>query len=592
MDYGSELQIWNSMSVNIVSVKHGLIFGQSVSEIFENSAFVYAAGKRAEIRVDGVPYSVKSNCLLHVGPNKQIIIEAEELEYFFVTYQAELPPNAGREMTAQLLQKKPFEQFYILRTAKPAFFSEQLTIMADVWAAKEQFAPIRLKACFYSVIHELFSELSAGTARPAEIDTFEYARHYLQQNYAHVCSIQTLSDSIGITRSALHEQFKSKLGIGPQQFLIQLRLDAACRELISGNLTIDEIAASCGLRDKAYFSRIFKQKYGVPPGTFRRENGAGSASDAALYSKRISACKKEQNNEDFTLIENMGRIHRYYGIPRRIVCLDYSAAEICAALGAADSLVGIASAEGSLADCAEAYRPVIAKAPFLPGRSAELDVPSFETVLSRKPDIVIGTGYSFDQYNGVAGAEEFEQNGIHIYALKATYTLGSSFESVYEDIKNLGKILGRDQQAALLVQQMRDREKELDLLTAQYDEPVRVFSFDAVAAGKAITCGQSLENHIITRAGGINIFGDRERQFVSVDWAEVAKADPQAIVVHYFHTQSDGQQKAALLKYIPELEHTAAVRNNRMFIVGVKKVFPGMDCVDTAYSLCKWLHSH
>lgn len=565
MDYSNELLIWDSAAVRIVGVKHGLLLRQAVSEVFQHSALVYVTGKSARLYVDDMPYSVKSNCLLHIGANKRIAIDeiAEELEYFFVTYQAELLPDAGRKIVSLFLKEDPFRQFYALRVSLPAFLTEQFTAMSDAWNARGPLSRLKLKTCFYAVVHELYSELLSGIPGRMEIDSFEYARHYLGENYDHACSVQMLAESLGVSRAALHEQFKSNIGIGPRQYLMQLRLDAACKELMFSSMTIDEIAASCGLRDKTYFSRVFKQRYGISPGVFRK------------------------NTEKKAPV---GRIYPYYGIPRRIVCLDYAAAEMCAALGAAERLVGIAAAENALWDCAEEYRQALAKAPFLPGRSAQLDVPDLETVLSCRPDIVIGTGYSFNQYGGVARAEAFEQRGIRIYALKATCALGCGFESVYEDIRNLGEIFGIKQRAELLVQQMHAKEKELDLLAARYHEPVRVFSFDALVADKAITCGLSLENHIIKRAGGINIFGDRKRQFDSVDWTAVAKADPQAIIVHCFHTWADGLQKAAFLKRVREIEHTEAMRNHRLYIVGIKKVFPGLDNVDTAYELCKWLH--
>ena len=77
-------------------------------------------------------------------------------------------------------------------------------------------------------------------------------------------------------------------------------------------------------------------------------------------------------------------------------------------------------------------------------------------------------------------------------------------------------------------------------------------------------------------------FGDQEGQFVTVDWCEVDAADPQVILGHCFHTQHDGFQKIAFLKQIPKITNTEAMRNDRIHFVGIKKVFPALDYIETA----------
>ena len=174
--------------------------------------------------------------------------------------------------------------------------------------------------------------------------------------------------------------------------------------------------------------------------------------------------------------------------------------------------------------------------------------------------------------------------------MKATYTLGCSFDSVYGDIQNLGHIFRKEALALKLIEEMKSEETALSEVIAQYESPVRVFSFDTSISGKAITCGQSLENHVISSAGGINVFGDREGQFITVDWQEVSMANPQIILVHCFYSQQDGLQKVALLKQIPEIAETEAMKNDRICLIGVKKVFPGIDNVKTAQFLSEVFH--
>ena len=137
----------------------------------------------------------------------------------------------------------------------------------------------------------------------------------------------------------------------------------------------------------------------------------------------------------------------------------------------------------------------------------------------------------------------FERDGMHIYAMRATYKLNGTFEDTYEDIFALGKILDCETRAAALVETMRVREAALNGMRAVMKEPPRVFVFDSQIVQRAFTCGQSLENGMIQAAGGRNIFADRTRMFVPVAWEDVARADPEVIIVHRFNSNEDANRK-------------------------------------------------
>ncbi len=67
--------------------------------------------------------------------------------------------------------------------------------------------------------------------------------------------------------------FKSVLGVGPQAFRIQSRIDRAKGLLTESSLTITQIAQTLRYENIYFFSRQFKAKTGLTPSDYRRRAG-------------------------------------------------------------------------------------------------------------------------------------------------------------------------------------------------------------------------------------------------------------------------------------------------------------------------------
>ena len=82
------------------------------------------------------------------------------------------------------------------------------------------------------------------------------------------------------------------MGISPQQYLTNLRLEAAHRALRESENSIQEIAAACGLRDKDHFYALFKQRFGMTPGEYRKSHQVRKKRrkhPRALQNRRVAA---------------------------------------------------------------------------------------------------------------------------------------------------------------------------------------------------------------------------------------------------------------------------------------------------------------
>ena len=81
--------------------------------------------------------------------------------------------------------------------------------------------------------------------------------------------IQKLTELMGMSRTKIFYKIKKLCGSSPNEYIQNLRLDYAARLLKEGELSVAEISYMAGFQSAAYFSRRFKQKFGMSPSRFQ-----------------------------------------------------------------------------------------------------------------------------------------------------------------------------------------------------------------------------------------------------------------------------------------------------------------------------------
>ena len=88
---------------------------------------------------------------------------------------------------------------------------------------------------------------------------------YMEHIYSEELTVERLAAYLNVSRSHLYRVFKSTLGISPQQAILDFRLEKAARLVEKGNISLTEIALSCGFCDLSHFSKAYKKKYNHRP---------------------------------------------------------------------------------------------------------------------------------------------------------------------------------------------------------------------------------------------------------------------------------------------------------------------------------------
>jgi len=85
-------------------------------------------------------------------------------------------------------------------------------------------------------------------------------------------SIEELGTTVGLNRTTFCNKIKSLTGFTPVEFIRDIRIKRAAQLIISSQLLIKEIAFMTGFLDMRYFSKSFKNKYGVTPMEYRKQS--------------------------------------------------------------------------------------------------------------------------------------------------------------------------------------------------------------------------------------------------------------------------------------------------------------------------------
>jgi len=85
-------------------------------------------------------------------------------------------------------------------------------------------------------------------------------------------SVQQFSQDLGMDRTVLYKKMQSITGLAPSEFIRSIRLKRAAQLLIQGNYPVAEVAEKVGFNTQKYFSKYFKETFGVSPSKYA-QNG-------------------------------------------------------------------------------------------------------------------------------------------------------------------------------------------------------------------------------------------------------------------------------------------------------------------------------
>lgn len=182
--------------------------------------------------------------------------------YYFILFQ---PDGLETEWAAI---KERLGSFTALSPEEPAveqlkgiYHNTQNGQIADAYQAS---------AAVYRFVMEL-SRVGASL-HPAEAKWPEPIRQTAEWMRDHLASLQNLDDicrHAGLSKYHFIRRFSQATGYSPIQYLTKLRIERSIELLRETDANVDEIARAVGFTNGSYFSKVFRDWVGCPPGEFR-----------------------------------------------------------------------------------------------------------------------------------------------------------------------------------------------------------------------------------------------------------------------------------------------------------------------------------
>lgn len=120
----------------------------------------------------------------------------------------------------------------------------------------------------------ILSQISIGRrAQKAPEDSMDEVRRLIDTTFMDPdLSVARLAENVHIHRVSLSRGFSRAFGTTVLDYITHTRLQSAMVKLKKTDLSVAQIAESCGFHSSNYFSKVFFSKMGVPPLLYRQRH--------------------------------------------------------------------------------------------------------------------------------------------------------------------------------------------------------------------------------------------------------------------------------------------------------------------------------
>lgn len=147
--------------------------------------------------------------------------------------------------------------------------STGITRLFDLIIKEVQTKNEHYSAVASGLLIQLLSVIAQKKSASGHMPGIKRAISAIRSEYNENQSVETYAKNAGYSKCHFIRLFKEATGLTPIDYRICIRLENACSLLRSTSYSIREISEAVGFTDAAYFSRLFKKRFGQSPQNYR-----------------------------------------------------------------------------------------------------------------------------------------------------------------------------------------------------------------------------------------------------------------------------------------------------------------------------------
>lgn len=128
----------------------------------------------------------------------------------------------------------------------------------------------RVVLAMWELLPKALSDQGAGRRAKRANERMKLMLDLIEQRFAEPLTIDDIAGAASVSTSECLRCFAEVVGITPIQYLRRYRLQRAAALLETTDMTVGEVARSCGFKESSYFARAFKDLKGATPAAYRR----------------------------------------------------------------------------------------------------------------------------------------------------------------------------------------------------------------------------------------------------------------------------------------------------------------------------------
>lgn len=209
---------------------------------------------------DNVAYPIRRNWVLICAPGEE--------RYSELPFKTKYVKFFAEGKLAEILSSSR-KYFHVYRTFEAISLLDEIITHYTTKSWDEIFIQGKLLS---------YISLILGEADLSQTDDFYKrriivtAQTYMKAHASESIKLSDIAKEVNLTPNYFHTLFSESCGITPREYLLEQRLIAAKKYLLTTQLSLSEIAERCGFKNQQYMSSVLKAEIGCTPLQFRLQH--------------------------------------------------------------------------------------------------------------------------------------------------------------------------------------------------------------------------------------------------------------------------------------------------------------------------------